>query len=462
MEENVIKIVVDQVDIVDVISNYIDLKKSGRNYVGICPFHDDTNPSLTVNREKKLFKCFVCGAGGNVITFVMKIENCGFKEAFNKVVELGGLSNDLKMKITQEFTYNPYNEKQRRQIKMNEIIQEYLSYNIKTANAEGSYEYLTNRGISDEAQKRFGLGYMHDVHLVIRFLQQKCGFTREEIAENDFFRINDFGIYSPYEHRITIPIYDRFHYLIGFAGRKGQYETKLDAKYINPSTTDLFHKGRILFNHYNAVHESKSKKEIYVVEGYMDAIAMDANGYPNTVAIMGTAMTHEQIEYLKQIKSEVVIVLDGDGAGQRAMFSIYRQCVKEGLDASFAVLPDGKDPDDMLRTQKAEMDRILANYMYGYEFAASYCYDPAMSFRRQKELIMEMMDDFIHQERDVLDRSHFFHLIQESYGLDVESIRETYQLCQQKIQTKKAADRKMADRTFTPEIPMKKGRVNEG
>ena len=139
MEENVIKTVVDQVDIVDVISNYIDLKKSGRNYVGICPFHDDTNPSLTVNREKKLFKCFVCGAGGNVITFVMKMENCGFKEAFNKVVELGGLSNDLKMKITQEFTYNPYNEKQRRQIKMNEIIQEYLSYNIKTANAEGSY-----------------------------------------------------------------------------------------------------------------------------------------------------------------------------------------------------------------------------------------------------------------------------------------------------------------------------------
>ena len=118
MEENVIKTVVDQVDIVDVISNYIDLKKSGRNYVGICPFHDDTNPSLTVNREKKLFKCFVCGAGGNVITFVMKMENCGFKEAFNKVVELGGLSNDLKMKITQEFTYNPYNEKQRRQIKM--------------------------------------------------------------------------------------------------------------------------------------------------------------------------------------------------------------------------------------------------------------------------------------------------------------------------------------------------------
>ena len=189
---------------------------------------------------------------------------------------------------------------------------------------------------------------------------------------------------------------------------------------------------------------------------------MDANGYPNTVAIMGTAMTHEQIEYLKQIKRNVVIVLDGDDAGQRAMFSIYRQCIKEGLDASFAVLPDGKDPDDMLRTQKAEMDGILANYMYGYEFAASYCYDPVMNFRRQKELIMEMMDDFIHQDRDVLDRSHFFHLIQENYGLDMESIRETYQLCQQKIQTKEATDRKMADRTFTPEIPIKKGRVNEG
>ena len=430
LEESIIEKVLQQVDIVDIVSHYVDLTKRGKNYIGVCPFHDDTHPSLSVNREKRIFNCFSCNTGGNAINFVQKIEKCGFKEAFNKIIDLAGLNDEFKMKITQENTYYPYNEKQRRQIKMNETIQEYLSYNIRTNNNEGSLEYLKNRGIDEETQNRFGIGYMHDAQIVAKFLEKKCGFTKEEISQNDLFRLNEFGIFSPYEHRITIPIYDKFNYLIGFAGRKSLFETKIDAKYINPSTTDIFQKSNVLFNLYNAKNSLHNVDEIYVVEGYLDVIAMDAAGYRNTVALMGTALAKEQIDQLKGLKKDIVIVLDGDKAGQKAMFKIYQQCVDLGLDVMFSVLPDGKDPDDMFKADKMQMINILNNYQYGYEFALDYYKSlDNVNFKKQKEQIRELMTKFVKQNRDELDKAHFFHLIHEIYHLDLSSIEKTYNEC---------------------------------
>lgn len=442
MEESIIDKVLQQVDIVDVVSHYVQLTKKGRNFVGICPFHDDTSPSLTVSREKRIFNCFVCNTGGNAISFVQKMEKCGFKEAFNKVIDIGGLSEDLKMKITQEITYNPYDENQQRQIKMNETIQNYLSYNIKTVNNEGSLDYLRDRGISEESQEKFGLGYLHDAQIVANFLEIKCGFTKEEIAENDFFRATSYGLFSPYEHRITIPIYDRFNYLIGFAGRKAVVETKLEAKYINPSTTNIFQKSSVLFNHYNAKGALRGKDEIYVVEGYLDVIAMDAAGYPNSVAIMGTALTKEQIELFKRLKKDVVVALDGDVAGKRAMMNIYHQCSQEGLDVMFAVLPDGQDPDDLYRKDCNTLKDKLDNYQYGYEFALEYYdNDINVNFKKQKQQIKEMMIDFAKQNRDELDKSHFFQLIQKKYNLGIEAISKTFSECLLSDQSKEQANR---------------------
>lgn len=422
--ESVIDKVLRQINIVEIVSQYISLTKKGKNYVGICPFHEDSNPSLVVSPEKQIYNCFVCNNGGNAIAFIQRIEKCDFKEAFNKLIDLSGLDESFKMKVKEEITYNPYNELQQRQIKMNDAIQEFLKYNARM-NSEGCLDYLKNRGINDESLDKFGIGYLSDINALTNYLIKKYGFQEHEMAENDFFRIGNYGIFSPYEHRITIPIYDRFHYLIGYAGRQSIVNTGLDAKYINPSTTEIFQKSQTLYNMFNANGALRNNDAIFVVEGYMDAITMDQNGYPNTVALMGTALTDEHITLLKHTKKDIVIVLDGDQAGQNAMLKIYRQCARSGLDVMFAVLPEGKDPDDMFKINGQEMKELLDNYQFGYEFAVKY-YDKTDNFKKQKEQIKELMIDFSLQDRDALDKAHFFQLLSKKYEMELIAVNEVY------------------------------------
>ncbi len=426
MEENTVDKILEKVDIVKVVSNYIQLNKNGRNYVGICPFHDDTKPSLTVSPSKQIFKCFVCNEGGNAITFIMKYEKCGFKEAYNKLIEIGGLSPELKLKVSSELTYNPYDANQRRQIEMNEVIQKFVGYML-TTDIEGCLQYTEKRGFDDVQRKKFGLGYLHDSEKLIMALK-KNNFTDEEIIKNDFFRKSKYGIYSPYEHRLTIPIYDQYNYLIGFAGRHIEIKTVLQGKYINPSTTDLFEKNRILFNHYNAKGALRKSEALYVVEGYMDVLAMSANGYENTVAIMGTALTKEQIELLKKNKDkDIVFVLDGDKAGQKAMHMINYQCIKEGLNPMFAVVPNGMDPDDVFRSNPDEMKEILESYIYGYEFDIQYYQSLSnVSFKKKKEQIIYMMKNFINAQYDSLDLSHFINMMSSTYHIDNQTLKDAY------------------------------------
>lgn len=427
MEQSIIDKVLEQVDIVDIIQNYIPLTKKGKSYLGLCPFHEDTNPSLSVSKEKRIYKCFTCNEGGNAISFIQKMEHCDFKTAYNKLIELAGLNEDWKMKIVQEPTYDPYDEKQKRQIEMNDSIQKYLEYRLHT-NMEKSLDYVRERGLQDDCLKKFGIGYLDDIKPVINFLEKKFGFTVEEMKMNDFFRYNERGLFSPFEHRITIPIFDRYNHLIGFAGRKAYAETFMDGKYINPSTTELFEKSKVLYNLYHARNALRSKKALYIVEGYMDVVAMTINSYDNCVALMGTALTQEHINQLKQLKDkDIVFVLDGDKAGQASMFRIYAQSVEAGLDAKFVCLPEGRDPDDLFRSDKEKMDVLLSSYHYGYEFALDYCKQhPEPSFMKQKEQMKLMLDLFSRQQRDAFDLAHLTSMMTEVYDIDRESIKAVY------------------------------------
>lgn len=419
---------INKADIVKIISHYISLNKKGNNYVGVCPFHADNNPSLSVNPQKKIFKCFSCGEGGNAITFIMKYEKCDFKTAYNRLIEIEGFSEDMKLTIVNKPTYDPYDEKQRKQIKINEAIQEYLSYRIKS-NIEGCLDYVQNRGLNEDVQKEFGIGYLDDVKVLINLLEKKYKYTIEDLKENDFFRFNDYGMYTLYEHRITLPIYDKYHNLIGFAGRKTDYPSKADMKYINPATTDLFKKEEILFNFYNA--KEAIGQRLYIVEGYMDVIAMAKGGYKNTVALMGTALTKSHINLLNSLKDiEVTFVLDGDKAGQMAMYKSYKKLCSEKINATYVILPDGKDPDDILQsTDHQGMDALLENRLSGFEFALKFYEEytaDTVSFIRKKEIIKEMMDDFVKSKHDDLDTSYFLNALSKDYGLDEESIRNYY------------------------------------
>lgn len=445
MEQSLFNEVLSKIDIVKVVSQYVSLKKEGRDYVGVCPFHDDTNPSFHVSPTKNIFKCFVCNEGGDAVKFIQKVEKCDFKTAFNKAVDIMDFPKDYKLAIKETPTYDPYSKEQRRMIQMNEAIQKYMHYSIHT-NADGCFDYIKKRGIDDKCVDTFGFGYLDKSENVIHFLQKKYGYTIEEMKRNDFFRYSEkHGLYSLYEHRITFPIYDNLNNLIGFAGRKTDAPTLTDGKYINPSTSDLFEKGKVLYNLYNAKTASRLKKRLYIVEGYMDAIAMANHGYDNVVALMGVALTQQHIQLLKQIKdSDIVFMLDGDRAGMDNMHRIYKQLAGEGLKVHFVSLPDGKDPDDMFKTDEQEMSLLLENYMYGYEFEVSYYknqIDESMSFRRKKEVIKEMVHDFILEDYDYLDKAHFVTLLSENYGLDVESVKNYYVASEKEIRTIRKEDK---------------------
>lgn len=439
MEQSTIDTVLKQVDIVSIISQYLPLTKRGRDYIGICPFHDDTSPSLYVSSEKQICKCFACNEGGNAISFIQKFEKCDFKTAYNKVIELGGLSEELKLKIMKEPTYDPYDADQRKMIKMNEGIQEYLKYRIQT-NVEGCLNFVNERGIDDKCISQFGLGYLDDINIIIKLLEKKYKYTIDEIRKNDFFRFNDNGkVYSPYVHRITIPIYDQYQNLLGFAGRSIPSHQLDGPKYINPSTTSLFEKSNILYNLYNARNSEKSKKEIYIVEGYMDAISMSRNGYGNTVALMGTALTKNHIEILSRIKDkEFIFVLDGDRAGQESMHKIYKQLAGTQLRPRFVILPDGKDPDDMFKMADLRMDTLLSNYLCGFEFEIKYqqsLLNDKTSFIKKKQQIMEIVQDFAKDNHDYLDKAYFTSLLSDTYGIDIESVKNYYREEEKKIQS---------------------------
>lgn len=443
MEQNTIDIVLKQVDIVQIVSQYISLTKRGKDYVGICPFHDDTSPSFHVSSEKQICKCFACNEGGNAISFIQKIEKCDFKTAYNKVIEIGGLPEDLKMKIVKEPTYDPYDAEQRKLIKMNEGIQEYLKYRILT-NVEGCLQFAGERGLEDDIINRFGFGYLDDVKVVIKLLEKKYNFTVEDIKKNDFFRFSDDGsrIYSPYEHRLTIPIYDQYQNLLGFAGRNTPDFEKNGPKYINPSTTSLFEKSSILFNLFNARNESKNKREVYIVEGYMDAASMAKNGYGNTVALMGTALTEKQVQILKGMKNkELVFVLDGDKAGLDAMHRIYKQLAASDINPRFVILPDAKDPDDMFKMKDSKMDELLSQYLCGFEFEIMYFkskFNENTSFIRKKEQIKEIVSDFAKGNHDYLDKAYFTSLLSETYQIDLESVKNYYREEEKKVKSIKS------------------------
>ncbi len=442
MEQSTIDMVLKQVDIVQIVSHYVSLTKRGKDYIGICPFHDDTSPSFHVSRERQICKCFSCNEGGNAISFIRKMEKCDFKTAYNKVVELGGLSEEFKMKIAKESTYDPYDAEQRKLIRMNEGIQEYLKYRIHT-DVEGCLGFAKERGLDDDLIQKFGFGYLDDVKVVIRLLEKKYNFTIDDIKKNDFFRFNQDGrIYSPYEHRLTIPIYDQYHNLIGFAGRNTPAFEKNGPKYINPSTTSLFEKSSILFNLFNAKNEGKSKKEVFIVEGYMDAVSMDKNGYGNTVALMGTALTEKQVQMFKGMKNkEFVFILDGDKAGLDAMHKIYKQLAASDIKPRFVVLPDGKDPDDMFKTEGQKMNELLSQYLCGFEFEIMYhksLFDKNTNFIRKKEQIKEIVIDFAKGDHDYLDKAYFTSLLSEAYKIDLESVKSYYREEEKKVKLLKS------------------------
>ena len=352
--EHVIEQIREQSDIVSIISEYTALNKRGGSHVGLCPFHNEKTPSFSVSEDKQLYYCFGCGAGGNVITFLMQKENMSFVEAIKYLAE----RENIKLDETYLSEEEVENNKKRGQLL--EVLKEsarFFHYNLRAVENEEALRYLTSRGLSIETIKQFGLGYAsHRFNDLYEYLKQK-GYKDELLLESGLFlqgKNNQHMLYDRFAGRVIYPIFDLSKKVVAFGGRV------LDGslpKYLNSPENILFNKSRTLYG----MHLAKNSGAPYfiLVEGYMDVIAMHQAGFTQTVASLGTAFTQGHAKLLKRHTDEVVILYDSDGAGQKAALRAIPILRSEGLKVKVLLLKEGKDPDEYLKTHGYDAMKAL-------------------------------------------------------------------------------------------------------
>ena len=333
------------VDMVDVISGYVSLKKRGQNYWGCCPFHGEKTPSFSVNPGKSMFYCFGCHEGGDIFKFIMKIENCGFMDALKLLAGRYGIPVPERQKTAAEIA----REKQRNSIyDANSLASRfYQACLLKTNYGKQALAYLVGRGITQEIIERFTIGYALDNFTALVASLGKRGCTPELLVQAGLVAEGGrSGFYDKFRNRVMIPIKDPRGRIVGFGGRVLDNSTP---KYLNTSETPWFNKRRLLFGLDIAARAIRQTRQAIVVEGYMDAISLHAAGIDNVVASMGTAFAEEQARLLKRMAEEVVFCYDSDSAGRNASVRAVSIARNAGLKVRIAGVPEGKDPDEFVR-----------------------------------------------------------------------------------------------------------------
>lgn len=334
MNQNTVNEIRSKIDIVELISEYVPLTKKGQYYWGICPFHNDKNPSMSVDEKRQTYTCWSCHNSGNVFNFVEQIENISFKEALKKLgdkvgIQLDGYSSTINTK------YNKYYE-------IYDITSKYYQLMLNTDKGEKAKEYLKNRGIDNETIKEFGIGLaLNDKDKLVKYLKEK---------KYDINTLNDLGLANndidTFINRIIFPLDDRSGRVVGFSGRI--YDNSKMSKYMNTKETPIFRKGTCLY-HYNSSKEYvRESKYVIVMEGFMDVIRASTIGVKNTIALMGTALTDEQISLIKKLSLNVYLCLDGDKPGQDADLHNGELLEKAGLNVKVVCLSDDEDPDSYI------------------------------------------------------------------------------------------------------------------
>ncbi len=382
-------------NIVDIIRDYVPLTQRGKNYFGICPFHDDHNPSMSVSPEKGVYKCFVCGNAGNVFNFVMEYEKVSFYEAVKIVADKIGVSIDIstskKENTKKSPLYDIYN-----------ISYKFYQNNLNTVYGKDAKKYLLNRKIDEDVIKNFNIGLSLSDSELCNALKAK-GFKDDDIVSSGVAVQNGNNIYDIYKNRIMFPLYDLEGNVVGFSGRI--YNQKSESKYINTKETEIFKKGELLYNYHIAKKEARKEKNIIVVEGFMDVIRLSTIGIVNVVATMGTAVTKHQLNLIQKLAPNITLMFDGDKAGEKATNAFIE--LANGNDSNIKVvrLEDNLDPDEYILTKgKDKMIYNLSHAQSVYDYKLS-SYKENIDFNDSKEVsnyINVMIKEFEKIDDDIV------------------------------------------------------------
>ena len=343
----------DRIDIVEVVSSYLELKRSGVNHFGCCPFHHEKTPSFNVNSARQIFHCFGCGVGGNVFSFLMRIEGLSFPEAVRRLGERVGIE------VADE-DVSPEEQRRREQrerlYRINEVAGNfYHALLMEGPEGEIGRRYLKQRGYGRETAQQFQLGFAAGRWEGLAEHLAEKGFSGEEVRATGLTRQGNRGDYDLFRNRLLFPIFDLRGRIIAFGGRvldDGQ------PKYINSPESAIYAKGSVLYGHYQAKEAMRQQDAAIIVEGYFDQLALHRAGFRNAVATCGTALTREHGRLLKRYAAKVLLLFDQDSAGRTATFRAMDVLLAEGLNVSVVELAGGEDPDSFLKKEGAEAFQV--------------------------------------------------------------------------------------------------------
>jgi len=406
-------------DIVDVVSTYVKLQRKGSSYFGLCPFHNEKSPSFSVSPGKQMYYCFGCGAGGNVFTFVMEYENYSFQEAIKYLADRVGV----------ELPEIEYSEEARKQADLKSTILEinkqaanYFYFQLKNESGKVAYRYLTDRQLSDDTIKKFGLGYSNKRgNDLFQFLKQK-GYSDEILKQSGLFSIDEKqGVYDKFWNRVIFPIMDVNNRVIGFGGR---VMGEGSPKYLNSPETKVFDKSRNLYG-LNFARTSR-KNYLLLCEGYMDVIALHQAGFTNAVASLGTALTEGHANLMKRYTEQVYITYDSDGAGIKAAVRAIPILKDVGMTVKIINMKPYKDPDEFIKNLGAEafeerIEKATNSFIFELEILEQEydMKDPESKTRFFNEVAKKVLEF-----REDLTRDNYIRAVAEKYNTGYENFKQ--------------------------------------
>ena len=410
-------------DIVDVISGYVRLQKKGNSYFGLCPFHNEKSPSFSVSREKQMYYCFGCGAGGNVYRFLMDYENFSFVEALKVLAERAGVE------LPQIDNSKQARDKADRRallLEINKLAAQYFYVQLRASQGERAYRYLKERELSEETMHAFGLGYANKTSDdLFQYLKSK-GYEEEMIRQAGLISSDEKqGVYDKFWNRVMFPIMDANHRVIGFGGRvMGDGKPK----YLNSPETEIFDKSR---NLYGLNRARVSRKSYFIVcEGYMDVIALHQAGFTNAVASLGTALTAGHASLIRRYVQEVYLTYDSDEAGTRAALRAIPILRQAGVMTKVIRLDPYKDPDEFIKNLGVEaFQERISQAKNGFLFTLEVLernYD--MNSPEGKTAFLQEVARRLRIFEDELERNNYIDTIAAMYQITVKSLQERVRL----------------------------------
>lgn len=436
VDTEIINEIRNSVDIVEIISNYLPLTSKGKNYFGVCPFHDDHSPSMSVSPEKQIYTCFSCGATGNVFKFLQDYENITFLEALKKCADIAGIDLDIK-------DSKPKNNKNQELYDIYDLAHKVYQNNINTEYGKKAIEYLKNRKLDDDTIKNFEIGLSLNKNDLITNLLKKKGYSDKVLITSGLVNENNFNLNDVYKNRIMFPLFDLNGKVIGFNGRV--YNGETENKYINSKETPIFKKREILYNYHKAKDESRIKKSVIIMEGPMDVIRAYTIGVKNVVATLGTAFGKEQAMLIRKLSNNVILCFDGDDAGLKATKGAIVELEKLGITPKIVRLEDNLDPDEyILKNGKDRFISKLENPMNIMEFKESLL-KKSYNLNNSLELskyVNSMIEEINNIDDDILKEITINKLSEET-KLDIDIIRKKIVKKEKKVIEKKSNNQKL-------------------